>query len=586
MRYLSLFSGVEAATLAWEPLGWECVAVAEVAPFPSAVLAERWPGVPNLGDITQVDWSAYRGSVDLIVGGSPCQSFSVAGLRRGLDDPRGNLALEFLRAVDAVRPRWVVWENVPGVFSAVSHASPDPCPPPPPLDLGCDGAEVDTEDDYDAEEVHAFLTFLAALRQLGYGFSYRVLDAQYVRVESHPRAVPQRRRRVFVVGHSGELGRPGDEGEVQDAQRAWTLPAAVLVERESLSRHPAPRRTQGAGVATTAAGGAGERGSRVDAETAAGGVCSLTANGVGTCGADDNQAQAGHLVPEPQAFYSTESGRDPLPEPGVAPPCKVGSNGGGQPPAVAMSICENQRVEIVTGDVSHAGSTGGGKPGSGYPCVAHALTSEGHDASEDGTGRGTPLVYQCQGTNVGEAGTLRQGSTVSSGVPFTIEVRGRDGERVLEWRDDGTANALRQPNGGRDGLGVGAICMATGQANAEIVSEGEPSLTTNHDGPPICMAPSFSKRPGQQIATRDDGSSFAVTTGEPPRLAGAEMAVRRLTPRECERLQGMPDDHTLIDWKGKPAPDGKRYAAIGNSMAVNVMRFIGERIEVVEGLSI
>ena len=185
MRYLSLFSGVEAATLAWEPLGWECVAVAEVAPFPSAVLAERWPGVPNLGDITQVDWSAYRGSVDLIVGGSPCQSFSVAGLRRGLDDPRGNLALEFLRAVDAVRPRWVVWENVPGVFSAVSHASPDPCPPPPPLDLGCDGAEVDTEDDYDAEEVHAFLTFLAALRQLGYGFSYRVLDAQYVRVESH-----------------------------------------------------------------------------------------------------------------------------------------------------------------------------------------------------------------------------------------------------------------------------------------------------------------------------------------------------------------------------------------------------------------
>lgn len=516
MRYLSLFSGVEAATLAWEPLGWECVAFAEVAPFPSAVLAERWPGVPNLGDITQVDWSAYRGSVDLIVGGSPCQSFSVAGLRRGLDDPRGNLALEFLRAVDAVRPRWVVWENVPGVFSAVSHASPDPCPPPPPLDLGCDGAEVDTEDDYDAEEVHAFLTFLAALRQLGYGFSYRVLDAQYVRVESHPHAVPQRRRRVFVVGHSGELGRPGDEGEVQDAQRAWTLPAAVLVERESLSWHPAPRRTQGAGVATTAAGGAGERGQRVDAETAAG-VCSLTANGVGTCGADDNQAQAGDLVPE------------------VADP---------------ISASEGK---------THAVSSGGGKPGSGYPCVAHALTSEGCDASEDGTGRGTPL---------------------------TLEVRGRDGERVLEWRDDGAANALRQPNGGRDGLGVGAVCMATGQANAEIVSEGSPSLTTDHDGPPICMAPSFSKRPGQQIATRDDGSSFAVTTGEPPRLAGAEMAVRRLTPRECERLQGMPDDHTLIDWKGKPAPDGKRYAAIGNSMAVNVMRFIGERIEVVEGLSI
>lgn len=575
MKYVSLFSGIEAATLAWEPLGWECVAFAEVAPFPSAVLAERWPGVPNLGDITQVDWSAYRGSVDLIVGGSPCQSFSVAGLRRGLDDPRGNLALEFLRAVDAVRPRWVVWENVPGVFSAVSHECPDPCPPPPPLDLGRDGAEVDTEDDYDAEEVHAFLTFLAALRQLGYGFSYRVLDAQYVRVESHPRAVPQRRRRVFVVGHSGELGRPGDEGEVQDAQRAWTLPAAVLVERESLSWHPAPRRAQGAGVAPTVAGGAGERGSRVDAETAAGGVCSLTANGVGTCGADDNQAQAGHLVPEVASSLQAQEGRgfclnaetaDGQLVPEVADPIsasegKTYSHEGAYNFRLhnVVSVAENQRGEIVTGDVSHAVSSGGGKPGSGYPRVAHALTSEGHDASEDGTGRDTPL---------------------------TLEVRGRDGERVLEWRDDGTANALRQPNGGRDGLGVGAVCMATGQANAEIVSEGSPSLTTSHDGPPICMAPSFSKRPGQQIATRDDGSSFAVTTGEPPRLAGAEMAVRRLTPRECERLQGMPDDHTLIEWKGKPAPDGKRYAAIGNSMAVNVMRFIGERIAVVEGLSI
>ena len=575
LRYLSLFSGVEAATLAWEPLGWECVACAEVAPFPSGVLAERWPGVPNLGDITQVDWSAYRGSVDLIVGGSPCQSFSVAGLRRGLDDPRGNLALEFLRAVDAVRPRWVVWENVPGVFSAVSHASPDPCPPPPPLDVGCDGAEVDTEDDYDAEEVHAFLTFLAALRQLGYGFAYRVLDAQYVRVESHPRAVPQRRRRVFVVGHSGELGRSGDEGEVQDAQRAWTLPAAVLVERESLSWHPAPRRTPGAGVAPTIAGGAGERGSRVDAETAAGGVCSLTANGVGTCGADDNQAQVGHLVPEVASSLQAQEGRgfclnaetaDGQLVPEVADPISAsegktysheGEHNFRQHSVV--NVAENQRGGIVTGDVANTMSCGGGKPGSGYLCVAHALTSEGFDASEDGTGRGTPL---------------------------TLEVRGRDGERVLEWRDDGTANALRQPNGGRDGLGVGAVCMATGQANAEIVSEGSPSLTTIHDGPPICMAPSFSKRPGQQIATRDDGSSFAVTTGELPRLAGAEMAVRRLTPRECERLQGMPDDHTLIDWKGKPAPDSKRYAAIGNSMAVNVMRFIGERIAVVEGVSV
>ena len=226
MRYISLFSGIEAASVAWHPLGWETVAFAEIAPFPSAVLAHRFPDVPNLGDITKVDWSAYRGSADLVCGGSPCQSFSVAGLRKGLADPRGNLALEYLRAVDGVRPEWVVWENVPGVLSA-------------------DGGR-------------AFGTFLGGLAELGYGFAYRVLDAQYVRVESHPRAVPQRRRRVFVVGCLGD----------------WRRAAAVLLERESLRGHTPPRREAGARVAA------------------------LTSTGVGASGADDNQAQAGHLIPE------------------------------------------------------------------------------------------------------------------------------------------------------------------------------------------------------------------------------------------------------------------------------------------------
>lgn len=234
LRYISLFSGIEAASVAWHPLGWEPVAFAEIEPFPSAVLAHRFPDVPNLGDVTKVDWSAYavggsglvqprddrrlgmraddesptrRGradadvdrregrsdasayaGIDVLVGGSPCQSFSVAGLRKGLADPRGNLALEYLRAVDGVRPRYVVWENVPGVLSA-------------------DGGR-------------AFGTFLGGLVELGYGFAYRVLDAQYVRVQSHARAVPQRRRRVFVVGCLGD----------------WRRAAATVTPRSSLSR--------------------------------------------------------------------------------------------------------------------------------------------------------------------------------------------------------------------------------------------------------------------------------------------------------------------------------------------------------------
>ena len=118
LDYISLFSGIEAASVAWEPLGWNPVAFAEIEPFPCAVLEHRYPGVPNLGDVTEVDWSEWHGKAELVIGGSPCQSFSVAGLRKGLADPRGNLMLEYLRACEGIAPEWIIWENVPGVLSS------------------------------------------------------------------------------------------------------------------------------------------------------------------------------------------------------------------------------------------------------------------------------------------------------------------------------------------------------------------------------------------------------------------------------------------------------------------------------------
>lgn len=118
MRYISLFSGIEAATVAWKPLGWEAEAYAEIDPFPKAVLKHHYPEVPDLGDMTKIDWRKYRGTVDLVCGGSPCQAFSIAGLRKALDDPRGQLMLEYLRACHEIDPEWIVWENVPGVLSA------------------------------------------------------------------------------------------------------------------------------------------------------------------------------------------------------------------------------------------------------------------------------------------------------------------------------------------------------------------------------------------------------------------------------------------------------------------------------------
>lgn len=163
MKYVSLFSGIEAATVAWEPLGWEPVCFAEFDKFPSAVLAERYPEVPNVGDVTKMDWKKYRGKVDLVVGGSPCQSFSIAGKREGLQGESG-LMYEYIRAVREVRPRWFLWENVPGALSS-------------------EGGE-------------AFRQLLSEMDKLGYGLAWRVLDAQFF-------GVAQRRRRLFLVGHLG-----------------------------------------------------------------------------------------------------------------------------------------------------------------------------------------------------------------------------------------------------------------------------------------------------------------------------------------------------------------------------------------------
>ena len=163
MKYVSLFSGIEAATVAWEPLGWKPVCFAEFDEFPSAVLAERYPEVPNIGDVTKMDWKKYRNKVDLVVGGSPCQSFSIAGKREGLQGESG-LMFEYIRAVREIRPRWFLWENVPGALSS--------------------------------ENGEAFRQLLSEMDKLGYGLAWRILDAQFF-------GVAQRRRRLFLVGHLG-----------------------------------------------------------------------------------------------------------------------------------------------------------------------------------------------------------------------------------------------------------------------------------------------------------------------------------------------------------------------------------------------
>ena len=217
MRYGSVCSGIEAASIAWRPLGWHCAFVSEIKRFPSAVLAERFPDVPNLGDFTKIRPEDYEGDIDLLVGGTPCQAFSIAGLRKGLEDDRGGLALEFARLAFRTRARWVVWENVPGVLSSGKGA-----------------------------DFASFLSTLAGWevrvpsggwRRAGlvtgapgcYSVGWRVLDAQYTRVQQFPRAVPQRRRRVVLAGYLGD----------------WTRVAGVLFDGEMCGGDTPPGRHAG-----------------------------------------------------------------------------------------------------------------------------------------------------------------------------------------------------------------------------------------------------------------------------------------------------------------------------------------------------
>lgn len=335
MRYISLFSGIEAATVAWEPLGWKPVCFAELDPFPCAVLEHRYPDVPNVGDVTKVNWKKFKGKCDVVVGGSPCQSFSVAGKREGLSGESG-LMFEYVRAVREVRPRWFLWENVPGALSS-------------------EGGE-------------AFRQLLSEMDKLGYGLAWRVLDAQFF-------GVAQRRRRVFLVGRLGACP-----------------PVEVLFEPEGMrGDHPSSR---------------------------------------------------------------------------------------------------EKRQELAAAAERGASSAG--------------------------------FKFH-QGAGAGNIGWESEQSPTCT----------------ADWHNP-------------------AVCIAVAV------------------DPVICMADDNAK-----AAIDEDMCGSLKVGGSAPSIAQGRMVVRRLTPKECERLQGFQDDWTKVPYRGKPAeecPDGPRYKAIGNSFAVPVVRWIGERI--------
>ena len=473
MKFLSVCSGIEAASVAWGPLGWKAVAFAEIEKFPSAVLRHHYPDTPNHGDMTKFqEWPDH--AIDILCGGTPCQSFSIAGLRQGMADPRGNLMLTFGAIADRYRPRWIVWENVPGVLS--SNGGRD------------------------------FATFLGLLGQLGYGWAYRVLDAQHVRTRRFGRAVPQRRRRVFVVGYLGD----------------WRRAAAVLFDRESLSGHPAPRREAGQGPAPSAESGfdvggtIGPRVSRLTTDECINGAA-IVAHAV-TC----HQAKGG----------------DPTTD-----------------NYVAHTLLGKEHS-------SHAADVD--------TYVAHALRAEGFDASEDGTGRGIPLVAAThKATHDRHRADVEQ-TLLPVAVFDPRQITNKDhrggtrGDRCHSLHEHAPAIAFQSKASAHQSMNPSTV--------APTLDVGK------HDG----LAVAFNAY--QRTVSDIPGPLTAGDDRKLERGVLQNMAVRRLTPRECERLQGFPDDYTLVTNRGKPAADGPRYKALGNSMAVNCMRWIGRRIAAVEGL--
>jgi DNA (cytosine-5)-methyltransferase 1 len=450
VRYLSVCSGIEAASVAWHRLGWTPVGFSEIEPFPSSVLAHRFPTVPNYGDMTRYEqWPIEPGSVDLLVGGTPCQSFSVAGLRQGLSDPRGGLMLTYLEIARRFRPRWIVWENVPGVLSS--------------------GGGRD------------FGAFLGALGELGYGWAYRVLDAQWVRTHGHPRAVPQRRRRVFVVGRLIERG-AGDGAAA----------ASVLFERESVFRNFTAKRKTREEVAADAA------------RCFAGSSESSVAAALETTCHDYSRADGFNAVVQPVA--NTLGNR------GLRSHTELDGHGA-YIPAVAFHPTQDP-ISSIDGS-THCMGTGSGRGDAtiAVACYMSGLGIPSPPAVAFKVGNSAKARSNAESTEVTPTLSSASGGNTVPAVAFTI----------------------------------GNLARGAGPSPSEEVF---PTLKS-----------------GGGRGTDDQWPSVMTT-----------MTVRRLTPRECERLQGFPDDWTLVPHRGKPATDGPRYKALGNSMAVNCMEWIGERI--------
>ena len=657
--YATVCSGIECMSAAVAPLGgWRPVFFSEIEPFPCALLKHRYPTVPNLGDMTKIkaekigeekwritngtDAVELAGRLGCLAGGTPCQDVSVAGKRAGMAEgsgTRSSLAFHFARLCRELQPRWVLWENVPGVLT--SNGGRD------------------------------FAHFVRSIGECGYSVAYRVLDAQYVRVVGLPRGVPQRRRRCWLVGHLGD---------------DWRTPAEVLFEPEGVRGDSPPRRITGKGFAGEAGGGAEGADRPLPTNSNGGDVMpALTSR--------DLEARLTGQAEKSGGYVISPSGFDPYEPGGVKSETEevAGALVNGSSPGFHSAVCfENHQTDARTTEADVAptmGASRNAQASNNNPLVvaplggAEVFGKTSHAVDKAGTGEKYERIEVAETRNtfansevrsqevVVQPGTVGEVVAIDmdknkptnadkpvrkGGAGFGVSEKGtsytltaRDQHAVAYAIDSMGSNAMKSKNpksGCREvecaptlttvdpapvkhqgGTAV-VECLPAGSENpqagvaAEVVgvfdmgarktgagtdtSGVSPTVLAQHGTDPhaVCIGfnggseirddcggavsfePGLAKREGEGHRFSDEvASTLRADMGDNrPAVATVDYIVRRLTPLECERLQGLPDGYTLIPHRGKPAaecPDTPRYKALGNGWAVNCARWICQRIQ-------
>lgn len=713
ITYATVCSGIECMSAAVAPLGgWKPVFFSEIEPFPCSLLKHRYPAVPNLGDMTKIkaemvgdekwritngtDVVELAGRLGCLAGGTPCQDVSVAGKRAGMAEgsgTRSSLAFHFARLCRELQPRWVLWENVPGVLT--SNGGRD------------------------------FAHFVQSIGECGYSLAYRILDAQWVRVDGLPRAVPQRRRRVWLVGMR-TVGHTGD---------GWRAPAEVLFEPKGVRGDTPPRRVTGKGFTGSFESGAGgadrplptnsnggdvmpalnctdlvkrmtgeaDRGGGYVLHPAGldpyepGGVKSVTDEVAGTIvngsspgfhnavcfenhqsgnhrhavaeiaptmGASRNAQAANNnpLVIAPMSVATKQQSLTLSPE--VA--ATLGANDAKEPQAVVAIDMDKNKPTNADKPVRKGGAGFGvSEKGASYTltardqhAVAYTVDSMGSNAMKSKNPKSGCREVECAPTltTVDSAPVKRQGGTAvvaflpgasaqAQGIgaeeevsPTLVKTQGESGNKVAvaaefvavfdmeagksgartdtsgvsptilslhgtdphavcigfgmetDLHEDGQNAEADAPLAAKHG-GGGAIGLDRAAYNQsdkakfapDIREECSPTMISR--GPcAVSFEPGIAKREGAPHRFTDEVSStLRSDMGDNlPAVAAMDYIVRRLTPLECERLQGLPDGYTKIPYRGKSAeecPDTPRYKALGNGWAVNCARWICRRIQ-------